>query len=151
MRKKHSHTTHKSSSPTYKSWHMMKQRCLNKNYNQFADYGGRGITVCDRWLQFENFLADMGARPDGKTLDREDNNGNYEPGNCKWSTRKEQQSNRRACHWIELDGERKTLSQWAETLGIKPHSLLHRFKKGWSVKRALTTPRIERPQTKENP
>lgn len=146
MYKKHSHTTHSSSSPTYKSWHMMKQRCFNPNYNQYADYGGRGITVCDRWLAFENFLADMGVRPDGLTLDREDNNGNYEPDNCRWATRKEQQSNNRNVHWIELNGERKTLSQWAESLGIKPHTLSNRFKSGWPEERALTTPRIERPK-----
>jgi hypothetical protein len=81
---------------TRSTWTAMKQRCLNKNNPSFADYGGRGITVCQRWLDsFQNFLADMGERPAGMSIDRIDVNGNYEPGNCKWSTPKEQVANRR--------------------------------------------------------
>lgn len=86
----------KVGSRTYASWSAMKLRCLNRQYGRFADYGGRGITICDRWMKFENFLADMGERPEGATLDRIDNEGNYEPGNCRWATVAEQNRNQRA-------------------------------------------------------
>lgn len=95
---KHGHAKSKPNggfSGAYKSWHAMRQRCLNENNDQYIDYGGRGITICDAWDSFENFLADMGDRPPKMTLDRVDPNGNYEPGNCRWATRKMQSQNQR--------------------------------------------------------
>lgn len=93
-KKQHGHSLGKKASPTYNSWKNMKSRCLNPNAYGYYRYGGRGIKVCDRWLDFRNFLADMGPRPEGTTIDRYPNNdGNYEPGNCRWATSHEQHLN----------------------------------------------------------
>jgi hypothetical protein len=95
--------------PTHRIWSAMKRRCFNKNAPNYKWYGARGITVCDRWLLFENFLEDMGERPGKLTLDRTYNDGNYEPGNCRWATMKEQSSNRRsASKWTDERRKRHT-------------------------------------------
>lgn len=107
----------------------------------FLRYGGRGITVCDRWMKFENFISDVGPRPSPRhTIDRIDSNGNYEPSNCKWSTWKEQENNRSDTVWLEFNGDKKTMKQWAEHLGLSYMALWHRRNQGWTVERMLSQP-----------
>lgn len=117
-------------SRTYLSWSNAKARCYNPKNKRFADYGGRGIAMCDRWrASFEAFLSDMGERPHGMTLDRKDVNGNYEPGNCRWATQSEQTTNTRNQKWIEVGGERLSLKQFAEREGVDYKSLWSRVRK----------------------
>jgi hypothetical protein len=94
----HGHTRGGLKHPLYAAWAAMRQRCQNPAHHGYANYGGRGITVCERWRDFGAFLADMGERPEGLTLDRIDNDGNYEPGNCRWATALEQRHNQRVRH-----------------------------------------------------
>lgn len=108
----------------------MKERCFNENSTSYPYYGGRGITVCDRWMLFENFLADMGDRPSkAHSLERKKTNGNYEPDNCKWATYKEQNNNARFNHIITIHGEAMTLSQASERFNISYHVLQQRITK----------------------
>ena len=101
----------------------MKNRCLNSRHHAFADYGGRGITVCEKWLNFEGFLEDMGVRPAGRSLDRIDNNKGYSKENCKWATQKEQSNNKRNNHRITFMGKTQNITQWAEELGLNRNTL----------------------------
>lgn len=115
-------------SPEYMSWKSMRIRCLNKNHEAYHRYGGRGIGICDRWNAFEAFYEDMGARPEGCTLDRIDVDGNYEPGNCRWATNQEQQNNASFNRHVEFDGERLTVAQLARRQGVKYVTLWSRLK-----------------------
>lgn len=129
-----------SGSMTWASWRAMRERCSSVKHKNFADYGGRGIAVCSRWSEFSNFLADMGERPSrGHTIDRIDVNGNYEPSNCRWSTRSEQMRNTRTNRRIEFRGENLTLAEWSKRLGLNHHAVSYRLKH-WPVERALTEP-----------
>ncbi len=128
----HGHARKGNPSPTYMRWFAMIRRCTNKNHKQYKDYGGRGITVCERWLHsFENFLSDMGEVPGKLTLDRKDNAGNYEPSNCKWSTRKEQNRNRRDSIMITYQGKTQCVTVWAEELNLKAATIRNRVR--WGV------------------
>lgn len=106
-----------------KSWSTMIERCTNPNSKSYSDYGARGITVCDRWMKFENFFADMGIRPEGKTLDRKENSLVYFPENCKWSTSKEQQNNRRNSRRYIFEGREFTSMELSEISGANYHGL----------------------------
>jgi len=126
----------------YRCWSRIKARCFNPNVPRFKDYGGRGIKVCDRWLNsYEYFLADMGRRPTDKhSIDRyPDNNGNYEPGNCRWATTEQQMNNRRNSKRLTFAGLTLSVMQWAERTGVRAGTLWGRIQHGWSVERVLTT------------
>jgi hypothetical protein len=115
----------------YKLWTGIKQRCTNPNNAAYHRYGGRGITMCQRWVNsYTNFIMDIGEQPEGMTLDRIDNNGNYEPSNIKWVTRKQQANNRSTNVVLTRDGLTMTLKQWAEHLGWKYGLIASRWKKG---------------------
>lgn len=120
-------------------WKGMWDRCERKNHKAYHRYGGRGISVCERWRSFDNFYSDMGPRPVGKTLDRKNNDGNYEPGNCRWATKREQMGNTRANHWLELDGVRMHVTDWSRKTGLLAVTIKNRLKLGWSIRRALET------------
>jgi hypothetical protein len=131
-----------SSTNAYAAWVQMIQRCKNPKQTSFVYYGARGIKVCERWSTFENFIADMGVRPVDKSLDRIDNDGNYEPGNCRWATKREQYLNSRPKHTsVLLTFQGKTMSpiSWAKELGFERGLVRRRILAGWSTERALTT------------
>lgn len=128
----------KSRTPTHNSWVAMKARCGDAKNKQYRFYGGRGIVVCDRWRDsFENFLADMGERPAGTTLDRINSDGNYEPGNCRWATIEEQQNNRRGSIRATLCGVTRTVTQWCNALGINRDRVYGRIRRGMAPADAI--------------
>lgn len=125
----------------YLIWQAMLARCYNPKNKYYKNYGGRGVRVCERWHIFENFYADMGDPPEGMTLDRKDNDGDYCKENCHWATREEQMNNMRNNVWYEYQGENKTLTQWARHLDMKVITLWSRLNVSrWSIERAFTTP-----------
>ena len=133
-------------SPTHRSWSSMVVRCTNPNVRGYDAYGGRGIRVCDRWRSFANFLADMGERPRGTTLDRIDVNGHYEPGNVRWATRKVNCRNRRSNVRITIGSETLTLAEWCERNGVPRDTARKRIEAGWPAANAVRArPRPKRP------
>jgi len=126
-------------SKAYKIWASAKGRCLNKNNDRYSSYGGRGIKICKKWLKFENFYKDMGERPEGKSIDRIDNDGDYCKENCRWATRKQQANNTRKSIRITYNGETKTLADWVIKTGLQYNTINTRIHRGWSIKKSLTT------------
>ena len=126
--------------PTYAIHHAMMQRCYDKNSHAYGRYGARGINVCEKWQTFEGFYEDMGDRPEGMSLERKDNNGDYCLENVVWAAAKAQANNRRSNRILEHNGRKQTMTQWAEEVGLKPQTLWARLEvSGWSVQKALET------------
>lgn len=126
----------------YRVWNLMRQRCHNPNSTAYKSYGARGIEVCDRWrASFAAFIGDMGPRPSPRhQIDRIDNDRGYEPGNCRWVTRRENMRNQRKTIWATIDGEKRSLPEWCERLGLNYGVIKARVVQGWTPERAVTEP-----------
>ena len=135
--KKHGHSTREKRTRTYQSWNMMMDRCNNTKNPSYKHYGERGIRVCERWHEYENFLKDMGERPAALSLERIDNSISYQPDNCCWATATAQLRNTRRNRLIEFKGKTLCLAEWAEILGVKYTTLRDRLKR-LPLKQALT-------------
>lgn len=122
------------------TWRGIMKRCNNPNEKSYKYYGGRGIRVCKRWYNISNFYKDMGQPDKGESIERIDNNGNYEPSNCKWATIIEQANNKRNNRLITIDGKTNSMAQWCRELGRKYGTVQGRIYIGWTEERALTTP-----------
>jgi hypothetical protein len=142
LRRKHGHSTGYKQSPIHAVWQAMLRRCLTKTHKHYADYGGRGITVCDRWLPQNNgllnFIADLGDRPDPKlTIERRDNNLGYSPENCYWGTWVAQGANKRNSRKLEFRGRTEIASEWARITGIPNRTILNRMNQGQPAEQVL--------------
>ena len=125
----------------YTTWRTMRRRCESEADRDYGNYGGKGIRVCERWMSFPNFIADMGRKPSPQhTIERNDSNGNYEPSNCRWATTTEQARNRSTNLKIEYRGRVQCLTDWCKELSLRYTSVQSRLKAGWSPDRAFTTP-----------
>lgn len=135
-----------ANTPTYVSWRKMKERCTNPASDKWRYYGGRGIRLCERWLIFAMFLEDVGARPSEEhSLDRIDNNGNYEPGNCRWATRDEQLSNRSDNVFVSFHGERITIGRLAKRYGLSHETVRKRWLRGETEDHLVRAPHARLP------
>lgn len=134
----------------YSIWSHMRQRVRDENVDRYAHYGGKGVTVCEEWQDYEVFKSWALENGYSKELsiDRIDNDGNYEPSNCRWATLRQQMNNTSRNHFVEHNGERKTLAQWGRKLGITREAVHNRlYVYGWSKEQALTTPKLNNGQT----
>lgn len=139
--KTHGHSIGRSQTSTLMIWNAMHARCSNPKNIRWDQYGGRGITVCSRWAKFENFLADMGERPAGKSIDRKNNDGNYSPDNCVWSDATDQVYNRSVTLRHEWKGRSWTTLELSKIANVPTKLIRSRLRQGWTVERAATTPR----------
>lgn len=131
-------------SAEYNVWRKMISRCTNPKVKHYNRYGGRGISVCARWMSYAAFLADMGRRPSAlHSIERNDNDGNYEPSNCRWATKREQANNRRGNKVITFRGVTMTAAAWTVKLGLSRTAIYDRLRRNWSVERALTTTNLK--------
>lgn len=133
--------------PEYWAWNNMRMRCSNPNHPQWNAYGGRGIRVCDSWKEFRAFYASMGPRPsEYHSIERIENDGNYEPSNCCWATRIEQAHNNRRNVFLTHNGRTMCMSEWARTIGVERGIIGGRVRAGWSAFDTLTKPIIKKPR-----
>jgi len=134
-----------SETPEFRIWGSMHSRCENPRHPSYPDYGGRGINVCERWSDFTAFREDMGLRPfPDAQIERVDNDGNYEPANCRWATRVEQGNNRRSSRFLTINGETKTLAQWEHVAGLRQGSISQRLRAGWAPEDVLVPSRLSK-------
>ncbi len=139
IKTKHGHKKDGKITGIYKSWFCMKQRCNNSNNKDYSSYGGRGITVCKEWLEFSNFLKDMGEQPPNQTIERIDNDKGYCKSNCCWATRMQQARNKRNTRFIRHGDTRQSIDDWSEETGIPKAVIRIRLASGWSLEKTLTT------------
>lgn len=142
---RHGHAKKDKISAVYQIWCSIIQRCTNPKCAGWKNYGGRGISICERWKRFDNFIADMGERPSTKhSIDRIDNDGSYEPSNCRWATRKEQSRNKRGVRMLTANGTTQCVRDWAATLGVSDHKVRFRIKNGLPLDYSGSTRKIAR-------
>jgi hypothetical protein len=135
----------KCGTPTYRSWQSMLTRCTNPAAEKYPLYGGRGISVCERWRKFENFLKDMGEKPRGLSIGRINNDGDYEPGNCRWETNAQQSRNKSTTLMVAIEGITRSLKDWCDARGADYNTVYMRiYRFGWEPLRALTEPNLGR-------
>jgi hypothetical protein len=140
---KHGHTANKKWSQEYRAWKNMRYRCSSKKSSHYYRYGARGIKVCSRWNDFKLFIEDMGLKPSVKhSIERIDNDGNYEPSNCKWALESEQSRNKSTNRFLIFNGQKRILSDWSKILNLKPETIINRIKRGWTVENALSVPKL---------